>query len=98
VRNLITFDRGCAEQILRTLEMSVDRGGFICDRNGQQMLDCFFGKPVTLEEFGGVKRGKTGGVDIFCNDIASLIQFADSMPGGSCNGDGPKKIGGTDAE
>jgi len=88
----ITFDTSVKEKILNIFNMKVDRQGYIRDERGKLVHDCYFDKPVKLEQFAGVKRSKAGNTDIFCSDISSIIQFADED---SRDGD-PDKVGGTD--
>lgn len=70
----ITFDSSVKKDILDFLDKTVNKEGFIVEKqNPEQKVLTFDGQEISLEEFGGVKRGS----EVFIkNDLVSLMRLS----------------------
>ena len=70
----ITFDGSAKQEILDFLDKSLDEEGLIVEKqNPAQKVLTFDGQEISLEEFGGVKRGS----EVFIkNDLVSLMRLS----------------------
>ncbi|MBU0662702.1 MAG: hypothetical protein ABH854_00585 [Candidatus Diapherotrites archaeon] len=70
----ITFDKNARKDILDLLDKTVDEDGLIVEKEKpEQKVLTFDGEEISLEEFGGVKRGS----EVFIKDnLVSLIRLS----------------------
>lgn len=70
----IMFDKSAKKDILGLLGKEIDQESFIIEKtNPRQRVLSFDGEEVTLEDFGGVKKGS----EVFIKkDIISLMRFS----------------------
>ncbi len=70
----ITFDNPSKREILDFLDKTTNKEGLIVEKqNPEQKVLTFDGQEISLEEFGGVKRGS----EVFIkNDLVSLMRLS----------------------
>lgn len=70
----ITFDDSVKEDILDIFDKKVGKDGLIVEKqNPEQKVLTFDGQEISLEEFGGIKKGS----EVFIkNDLISLMRLS----------------------
>ncbi len=72
----IVFSKNAKKDILNALNKEIDKEGYIIDKTTQKRVVTQEGEEITLEEFGGFRKGS----EIFTkSDIISLIKFYDRL-------------------
>jgi len=73
----ITFDKSAKEIILSFFDKVVDDEGFIVEKDDRtQRVITPEGEEMTLEEFGGIRKGS----EIFIkSDLPSIIELVDKL-------------------
>ena len=72
---LITFDESAKETMLSFFDKTVDKEGFIIEKNTCQRVITPDGEEIRLEEFAGIGKG---GVFIK-SDLPSLVDLLDTL-------------------
>jgi len=77
LNNVITFDSSAKRDILDIFDKAVDEEGYIVEKkNPTQRVLTREGDEITLEKFGGLKKGS----EIFIkSDLTSLVNLADTL-------------------
>lgn len=69
----ILFDSELKKDILSMIGMDVDAENYIIDAKTKQRVIAFDGSELTIDEFGGVKKGS---LVFIKNDFVSLMKIA----------------------
>jgi len=79
-KGVITFDENSKEDMLLCFDKVLDKDGYIVEKNDPsvKILDQQ-GKPIHRSEFGGIMKGKDGGLVFIKNDIGSLMDLLDAV-------------------
>ncbi len=69
----ITFDKAAKKEFLELIDKEVDEDGMIVEKsNPNQRVVTFDGQEISIDEFGGVKKGS----EVFIkNNIVSLMRL-----------------------
>lgn len=75
--NTITFDTSARTFILDTFEKTIDREGFLVEKdNPTQRVLALDGQEIQEDKFGGIRRGS----EIYIkSDLSSLIELFDQL-------------------
>lgn len=75
--NSVTFDKSVKEFILGVFDKKVNKEGIIVERtNPEQEVLAQDGQEITLDQFGGIKKGS----EVFIkSDLISLLKLSDIL-------------------
>jgi hypothetical protein len=80
MKNTITFDKGCADWIIRSvLKAHEDKDGYL--KIGKKFLRTVSGQKVLRENFAGMVKTADGPAAVSSKDICDLIALADMLEG-----------------
>ncbi len=68
----ITFDDSSREFILGLFDKHVNENGEVLENNTNEVVKSFEGNPLTVDDFGGVKKGSELFIE---NDVVSLFRL-----------------------
>lgn len=73
----ITFDESAGEFVLSSFDKTVDRDGFIVEKdNPDQKVLTSEGEPLKIGQFAGIKKGSEVYIK---SDLISLLRLADEI-------------------
>jgi hypothetical protein len=78
-QEIITFDKNSKIEVLDMFGKTTDSEGYLVDLDdtNKRVTDC--GRPIHIDDFAGVMKGKLGNVVFLKRDIASLIELSDKL-------------------
>lgn len=68
----MTFDDSSREFILSLFDKRVNENGEVLEKNTGEVVKSFEGNPLTVDEFGGVKKGSELFIE---NNVVSLFRL-----------------------
>lgn len=68
----MTFDDSAREFVLGLFDKHVNENGEVLEKNSDEVVMTFEGNPLTLDEFGGVKKGSELFIE---NNVVSLFRL-----------------------
>jgi|ACXJ01.1.fsa_nt_gi hypothetical protein len=68
----MTFDDSAKEYILSLFNKKVNEDGEVLEKDSDEPVKSFEGNPLTLEDFGGVKKGSELFIE---NNVVSLFRL-----------------------
>ncbi|MHB1810945.1 MAG: hypothetical protein ACYDCP_06110 [Thermoplasmataceae archaeon] len=68
----MTFDDSAKEYILSLFNKKVNEDGEVLEKDSNEPVKSFEGNPLTLEDFGGVKKGSELFIE---NNVVSLFRL-----------------------
>ena len=68
----IAFDDSAKEYILSLFDKKVNEEGEVLEKDSEEPVKSFEGNPLTLEDFGGIKKGSELFIE---NNVVSLFRL-----------------------
>ena len=78
-KEIITFDKNSKVEVLDMFGKTTDSEGYLVDIDdtNKRVTDC--GRPIHIDDFAGVMKGKLGNAVFLRRDLASLIELSDRL-------------------